>query len=451
MKREQSRFLPLVAIVVIAIVCSGCAVTNRLFRDTAAEERAAALLQQQLAVMRFADEYAARVDEQITAFQQANGDPNERFASQTWLVTQATAVFTIAAGPSPQLNAIDMLIFASLSRMVIEDRWVGGLYGQRAEPLLATHRTLEDRIWNSAGTQLSEAQIEELRSSIEDWHREHPLDRVVPFIHLDDLALATRRRARNSSSSGSIFSFLGIDPLSNLDPAVREIAQSRQLAERAVYYGQRAPKLVSMEMRRLAFGLAITPESVELLQSVERLGVAAQATGELAASIPGLVAQERAAAIDQVAGIMDEREGRLRSLTAELQAALETGGTTSDSVRETILALQALMSRFERRDGPAGAAARPFDVTEYTEALRQLSATAQQLQVLLRQADDKAPALGALSDRATQHAESLVDHLFWRLVQLVLVLVAAVVLGAVFYRMLVGRGLESRRAKEQRQ
>jgi Tfp pilus assembly protein PilE len=434
MKRGSSRCALLTALVAVAFLCSGCALTNRLFRDTAAEERAAALLQQQLSVMRFADEYAARVDDQITAFQQANNDPAERFASQTWLVTQATAVFTIAAGPSPQLNAIDMLIFASLSRMVVEDRWAGELYGKRVESLLATHRTLEERIWNSAAAQLSEEQIDELRSSIEDWHREHPLDRVVPFIHLDDLALATRRRARTASGTGSIFSFLGIDPLSNLDPAVREIAQTRQLAERAVYYGQRAPKLVSMEMRRLAFGLAITPESVELLQSVERLGVAAQATGELAANLPGLVAQERAAAIEQVVGLMDEREGRLRDLTVELQSALETGGNTSDSVRETILALQTLMTRFERRDAPPGTAARPFDVTEYTEALRQMSATAQQLQVLLRQADDKAPALGQLSDRATQHATSLVDHLFWRLVQLIVVLVGAVVLGSIAYR-----------------
>jgi ABC-type proline/glycine betaine transport system permease subunit len=63
-----------------------------------------------------------------------------------------------------------------------------------------------------------------------------------------------------------------------------------------------------------------------------------------------------------------------------------------------------------------------------------MAATAEQLQVLLQQADGKAPVLNQLSDRATQHAQSLVDHLFWRLVQLVLVLVAAVVLGAVVFR-----------------
>jgi hypothetical protein len=32
---------------------------------------------------------------------------------------------------------------------------------------------------------------------------------------------------------------LGIDPLSGLDPAIREIEQTRALAERTIYYMQR--------------------------------------------------------------------------------------------------------------------------------------------------------------------------------------------------------------------
>ena len=112
-------------IVLFATLLSSCAVTNRLFRNTAAEERAAALLQLQLTVMRFADEYTVRVADQVVAFQRGTDDPGERLTAQGWLVSQATAAFTIASGPNPELNAIDMLVFASLSRMVIEDRWVG--------------------------------------------------------------------------------------------------------------------------------------------------------------------------------------------------------------------------------------------------------------------------------------------------------------------------------------
>ena len=36
-----------------------------------------------------------------------------------------------------------------------------------------------------------------------------------------------------------------------LDPAVREITQSRELAERAIYYMQRTPDLLDMQIERL--------------------------------------------------------------------------------------------------------------------------------------------------------------------------------------------------------
>jgi hypothetical protein len=431
----------LLLLLVAGSLLSSCAVTNRMFRNTAAEERAAELLQMQLAVMRFADEYTARVAEQVTAFQQANVDPAYRLASQTWLLSQATAAFTIAAGPNPELNAIDMLIFATLSRMIMEDRWVAELYGQRADGLLAAHRALEQRIWEYSRVLLTEAQIKELRASIDSWHRNNPLDRAVPFIQLEDFAFATSgARAGGSTSSGSIFSFLGIDPLSNLDPAVRELAQTRQLAERAVYYGQRVPMLVSMEAQRLAFELAVTPESVRLLDSVDRLGSAAQTAGNLAADLPGLLSRERAATIEQLTGVLDARQGQLQALVTELRATLEAGGSTSDSVRETITSLDALVARFDRPPGPEGAPrGRPFDITEYTEALRQLGEASQQLQALLSQADGKAPALTQLSAEAGARASALVDHLFWRLVQLVLVAVLACVLGALGYRAIARR------------
>ena len=430
----------LLVLLISATLLSGWAVTNRLFRDRAAEERAAALLQLQLSVMRFADEYTAWVTERVVAFQQSTDDPRERLAAQSWLVSQATSAFTIAAGPNPELNAIDMLVFATLSRMVIEDRWVGELYGPRAAGLLAAHRGLEERIWNYAPMLLSEAQVIELRSGIEAWHRQNPVMRAVPFIHFEDFAFATSATPAGTASSSSIFSFLGIDPLSNLDPAVRELAQTRQLAERAVYYGQRAPKLISMEAQRLAFELAVTPESAVLLKNVDRVGGAAQTASTLAADLPRLFAEERSAAIEQLTGILDQRQGELQALVVELRTALEAGGSTSDSVRETIVTLDALLARFDR---PAAATARtgtrPFDVTEYTEALRVMGETAQHLQVLLAQADGKVPALSQASERATEQLASLVDHAYWRLVQLILVLVAAVVLGALGYRAIVHR------------
>jgi hypothetical protein len=432
-------------LLIVGTLVAGCTVVNP-FRNRAAEERAASLLQVQLAIMRFADEYSARVTEQVGQFQQSTTDPAERLAAQSWLVSQATSAFTIAAGPNPELNAIDMLVFATLSRMVIEDRWVNGSYGPRADGLLATHRSLENRVWQSADLVLTPAQTAELRTSIETWHEANPLGRAVPFIHLQDFALAIgATRTETAGSSGSIFSFLGIDPLANLDPAVRELAQSRQLAERAVYWGQRAPKLISMETQRLSFELAMTPESERLLQGIDRVGGAAQTAGDLVADLPRLIADERSAAIEQLTDLLYGQQEQVLALTLELRAALEAGGTTSDSVRETIAALDALLARFDRPEGRRPDS-RPFDVTEYTEALRVLGESAQRLQVLFAETEGRLPAVDRASERAATHLAALVDHVFWRLVQLLLVLVAAVVAGALCYRAIARRTASPARA-----
>ncbi len=427
----------LLVLLVISSLLSSCA----LFRNRAGEAAAEALLQLQLDVMRFADEYAGRVTDQVVAFQRGTDDPSERLLAQTWLVTQSTAAFTIATGPNPELNVIDMLVFVVLSRMVIEDHWSGELYGSRADGLRAVHQALENRAWTLAKNLLTPAQSSELKSSIDAWHQQNPNQRAVAYIHLEDFAFATSTMRPGATSSGSVFSFLGLDPLSNLDPAVRQLAQARQLAERALFYGQRTPQLVVMEAQRLAFTLAVMPESVNLLNNVGRLTAAAQQTSNLAAGLPDALAKERAATIEQLTGLLESRQTQLQGLIVEVRSTLEAGTATSDSLKGTIASLDALMGRFERPDASAGTATPrpPFDITQYTETARQLGVTAQQLQELLNQVDTNVPALTQLSDRASDRVESLVDHMFWRLVQLVLVLIVASVLGALGYRAIVRR------------
>ena len=73
----------------------------------------------QLRVMRFADEYAGRTKEALLDFQ---GSPEDRVRAQTWKLQQIQAAYTIASGPNPVSNALEMVVLASLSRMVA-DGW----------------------------------------------------------------------------------------------------------------------------------------------------------------------------------------------------------------------------------------------------------------------------------------------------------------------------------------
>ena len=59
-----------------------------------------------------------------------------------------TAAYTIASGPNPLVNALDMIVLATLSRSVMEDYWRKELYGERAAHLLEVHRGLEQESWS---------------------------------------------------------------------------------------------------------------------------------------------------------------------------------------------------------------------------------------------------------------------------------------------------------------
>src|SRR6516164_2070558 len=129
--------------------------------------------------MRFADEYAGRSREVIVQFQAGLENPDERLRAQNWMVQQASSAYTIASGANPVSNALDMVVLATLSRMVIDDSWVGGAYGARAQNVLDTYRELEAEAWQLIKGLLNEQQIASLHQTIAQWRAKNPNVRAV--------------------------------------------------------------------------------------------------------------------------------------------------------------------------------------------------------------------------------------------------------------------------------
>ena len=443
---------------------SGCAMISKL---TGAEDEAEAtkLQELQLKVMRFADEYAGGISEPITRFQTETQDAAERLVAQNWRLSQVTSAYTIATGPNPVTNALDMVVLATLSRMVIEDSWIQEKYGERAAPLRDAHRNLEPGAWALASEVLTEGQIQELRQVIEEWRLKNPHVRAVAYVYFRDFARAVGRpRPGESKSSGSLFSLVGIDPLSNLDPAVQEIAQTRNLAERTIYYLQRAPRLLDMQVERLTYQIASMPETRNALQDVDRVSLAAEAVGNVAGQLPDLVAREREAVISQfmrVAGQLPDlvarereavisqfmremaaRQQQMLALVSELRGALEAGTATFDSLQGTLRGIDSLFGRFDKNKEESTAPAipaKPFDIADYANAAREFAATARQLELLMVQLNAGAPQVSDLAHRTVADMRALVDFAFSRLIILVVVLVAAVWIAALAYRLVVRR------------
>ena len=414
----------------------GCSTVGRFLPKDESKVRAAQLQALQLKVMRFADDYTGRISDPIADLDPRSTPPEIRLRAHDWRVSQATAAYTIASGANPTINALDMIVLATLSRIVLEDRLLED-YGERARALLDVHRHLEQASWSLVDGVLDAEQAKQVRAAIDHWRAANPTTSSVAQVRFADFSALELRRGEQQQQSNGLFGFIGLDPLSNLDPAVREIEQTRQLAERTIYYLQRAPGLLDMEVERLVYQLAAMPEAERTLNNVDRLSLAAQAMGELSSRAPDIIASERKAIISQLTSALHEEQDRLQPLLVSLRDVLNAGTQTSQSVTGTVTALDAFVGRFQPAEPePVDPATpkRPFDITEYGATARDLAAAAERVQALLAQLNTSSKDVERLTRAATQEVNGIIDHAFRLALVLILALGLVTVACALLYR-----------------
>jgi hypothetical protein len=444
MPRRAWRPLRWGAIAAVAMAMCGCSTIGHMFHhDNGATQRAEQLQILQIRIMRFADEYVGGISEPLQRFQASTDNAEDRLMAQNWKLSQATAAYTNATGPSAVVNALDMLVLATLSRMVVDDAWVSERFGKRATPLRDAQRRLEEEAQAIAEGVVTADQYAQMQRIIDEWRRKNPHIRAVSYVHFRDFANSIGHPTSvEEHSTGSLFSLFGIDPLSGLDPAVREIAQSRALAERAIYYAQRLPNLLDMQVELMTDEFAVTPETVRLLGNIDRTARAAEDTGRLASELPGVLAREREAAIRQFMDAINVESARTRSLITELRGTLEAGTATSNSLTTAIHAFDQLMAGFQK-SAPAGAPpttpARPFDITEYTAAAAQITRAADELKQLIAGIEQGSPGVMQSADHAAASLQGVVDHAYWRLVQLLGLILLGGLAVALVYRGITAR------------
>jgi hypothetical protein len=391
----------------------------------------------QLRVMRFADEYVGRTKDAVLYFQTAARSPEERLTAQTWKVQQAQAAYINASGPNPASNAVDMVVLASLSRMVIEDPVVSKRYGDRLRPVRDAHRELEVRAWGLVTEVLTESQTAQLHDIINRWRREHPAVRSVAYIHLSDIARSTP--GEELPSEGNLLSALGLDPLAGLDPAIHEVTQTRQLAERAIFYLQHVPNLIDMQAERLSDQFAAMPETRSLVASLDRISLIGDASERMAQSLPEVLAREREALLSGLTQGFDERRAEVSALTGDLRSTLAAGTETANALHAMLDTADRITARYAKTSSSSqsGETSPPFDIREYTEAAREVAAATQELNALTERANTLLPLMRQTTEGVADRLERIRDHLFLELLGLVVAAVATTLLAALTYRAVV--------------
>jgi hypothetical protein len=395
----------------------------------------------QTAVMRFADTFSARITQATQEFAERAGTPEARIQALTWSTSQTTSAYTIATGSNPNLAVLDMLVLVSLGRVVHEEYWLPKVWGEADRPMLDAFTKAETQAWDAASVVLKPEHQEALRAALREWRDEHPDMGVTAFVRLPVFQdLVEARPANADKRQNNLGDLLSVDPLAGLEPAVRELEQTRLFAERTVFYLQRAPLLLQAQAELLTMKLLRIGEVKGALGDSERISKAATSLAETAAALPEAVRKEREAAVAQIsAELALQRQGLIADLQAaeepsrkileDARATLEAGAQMSTALQGAIKSLDTFLDRFESPPPPAGAQpepasdsakppGKPFDVTEYGSSARELDSMLQTL-------GKELPAVQRALDESVARGERAIDHAFVRALELGLALIAA--------------------------
>ena len=390
----------------------------------------------QIQVERFADDFSSRTAQALDTYAREIGTEQSRVQALQLKVTGISAIIAIASGPNPSVNLLDMVSVATLTRLTVENYWMKRPDGYAFQVWFENSCTVETNAWQLAASFLKPAQVHELRNTIHQWYRDNPNFHSGFLARPQEFAALVRTSGAHGLSVDSVFNFVGLDPTVGLDPAVREVTRTRLFAERALFTVQRMPFLIRLQSELAAFQLAEIPEIQQVVTNTTRLSDSVERISHTAAALPETVAAERKAILDA----LQQQEGKLKELAAEIDRTLVSGAKMSDSLNTTLLTFDALMQRFgvgepETNSVPDTNSA-PFNILDYGKVADQISGMAKEINTLLITTDQNVTQLTRLSDEATTRADRIVDRAFRRGILLIAILLVGSVLAALTYRAL---------------
>jgi uncharacterized protein YukE len=423
------------------VTLPGCRTFDNLLpRAREQAELSAQLLQLQAQNMRFADQYVGSLIEAVHRREFLVDDAAQRYALSGWLLAQANTAYISASGNNAVIGCFDLVALATLSRMAVED--IGPRrFPSEAGPLLAAHRTLEAEAWRLTAVVLSPTQQNDLRVLLEQWHQQNAGTDLAPFMRFQEFVrLAPSQRASTGRSMPtSLIGLVGLDPMAGIDPAVRQVEQTRLMAERAIYYAQRIPILMDLQLDRSLNRMAAGPESQKLQRQSASMTSSAERFAAVAEALPADFAREREALVRQLSELLNSQAETLTPMLLELRAALEAGNTTAVSVDQAVRSIDALVALAKAPPPPGQPPGRPFDVTEYTQAATEISRAANELNTLLGAIGTQAPEVGTAVGAGIAQGRTLVDYLFVRAAWLIAMLLGGLLAVLLLYRWLAPR------------
>ena len=304
-------------------------------------------LELQVQEQRFTDDVISRTAQALDDYADRVGTEAARLEALKLKVVFGSTLISIASGPNPNANLIDLVFGAWLTRKTIEDYWMQTPNGPAFQPWLETSRRLETNAWQLAAGVLSPAQMNELRDAIRQWYAQNPEVRLGFFARPQDFAAMIRIRQSERAGANSVFNLVGLDPTSGLTPPCARLPAPASSPSVPCSPCSACPSCCGcrpscwpMKWRAARGGTGTHqhhPAQRKRGPHQPRGGNVSQTD-----QLPDRITAERKA----ILAALDQQEGKLRDLASEVNRSLVSAGKMSASLNTTITTFDGLMKRF---------------------------------------------------------------------------------------------------------
>jgi hypothetical protein len=286
----------------------------------------------QAANMNFADRYLTAMEEEYDRARRAAKTPEAALMAQRLKILAGNGAMGNAVDPNPVVGLMDMAVMVTLTYQIAQDQWVVEMYGKEtADAMVAALKLQQDDVWQVAGRYLTAEQVKQLHQLAAHWRAQHPDQRYVAGARLADFSQSAHNGGETPGEIvGSALNLVKIDPFHGLDPAVKEVAESRILAERMFYYLRHTPILMTWQTDSLFDQMLAQPQVTQLFQntttvagSTTRFSDATSRFSDASEEVAQTVEKFRLQLPDQQAKLVAELESSLNEQQALMTQNLQ--------------------------------------------------------------------------------------------------------------------------------
>ncbi|BFU93551.1 MAG: hypothetical protein NTNFB02_02730 [Nitrospira sp.] len=378
-------------------------------------------------VQRFAYRFVTHVNEPLRIVGGTTSTANVRKIVQRMKFANTWSAVDIAIGPNPELNLIDMIVYVTLSRMLMEDYWVPTVFTEQGGILTKAFRDMEEDIWSVGARVLDREQREELRGVIVTWREHNPDVQMVTGVRFGNIApqTSTSRLAEVQKPGG----LLG--QMQRANDAVDEV---RVLSERLLFLVKAMLPLSQYQAEATLSDVLAEPAIEQMFSDLDRLTTSTERYATMLERLPG----ERNATLSQVSDIIaKERNNFLTGIVPHeerLQGVLTNLRETLVEANKLIASVESFTGKYVPAQDPSRVHAlppadqKPFDIKDYQDTVSGVTDTvreAQKLALVLEQIlnspgwKERMPELLNAIDVVGKQGTGLVDFSFRRAVILV--------------------------------